>query len=54
MKLVNPPGAEDPADIDPIDSGLTCLAAVCGYYFISVDPKQIAHELGLGSDTASA
>lgn len=53
MKLVNPPNGEDPADAQQIDSGLTCLAAVCGYYFISVDPKQIAHELGLGSDTAS-
>ena len=54
MKIVNPPDSEGAEEIVPVDSGLTCLAAVCGYFFISVDPKQIAHELGLGADMATA
>ena len=54
MKIVNPPDPEGAEEIIPVDSGLTCLAAVCGYFFISVDPKQIAHELGLGAEMATA
>lgn len=54
MKLINPPEEESPQEAAPVDSGLICLSAVCGYFFISVDPTQIAHELGLGAEKATS
>lgn len=54
MKLINPPEEESPQEAAPVDSGLICLSAVCGYFFISVDPTQITHELGLGAEKATS
>ncbi|MDX2159191.1 MAG: type I secretion system permease/ATPase [Hyphomicrobiaceae bacterium] len=32
-----------------VDSGLLCLALIAGHYRISMDPQQVAHDLGLGT-----
>jgi ATP-binding cassette, subfamily B, bacterial HlyB/CyaB len=34
-------------DAHPIDTGLSALAAIAGYYGIPADPVQMAHDLGL-------
>lgn len=54
MKIVNPSGEDGAEPATKVDSGLICLSAVCGYFFISVDPTQIAHELGLGADLSTS
>ena len=36
----------------PLDSGLTALAMVAGYYRIAADPAQLRHELALGAHAA--
>jgi subfamily B ATP-binding cassette protein HlyB/CyaB len=52
--------AEQPADAKQTeatvagDCGLYALALVAGYYRISADPAQMAHELGLGQRSANA
>jgi subfamily B ATP-binding cassette protein HlyB/CyaB len=37
-----------------IDTGLTALALIAGYFRIAADPKHLAHELGLTGRTAEA
>lgn len=38
----------------PADSGLSSLATIAGYYRISADPAQLAHDLALGGRLANA
>jgi len=54
MKLINPSGEDGTEQAKPVDSGLLCLASICGYFFISVDPVQIAHELGRGAEQSTS
>ena len=46
-----PIGAPSPLAA-PLDSGLTALAMVAGYYRIAADPAQLRHELALGAHAA--
>ncbi|MBR1153693.1 type I secretion system permease/ATPase [Bradyrhizobium sp. JYMT SZCCT0428] len=41
------PKAEEAAPVERVDSGLFSVATMAGYFRIAVDPRQLAHELGL-------
>jgi hypothetical protein len=41
-----------PATAERLDSGLIALSLVAGFYRITADPAQIAHDLGLGQRLA--
>ncbi len=45
---------EEPASVQPIDSGLRALCGVAGFYRIAADPQQLAHELALGAGLANS
>lgn len=45
--------SQPPAAIAAIDTGLLCLAAICRFHQLPVEPAQLAREYGAAFDTVT-